>query len=694
MVGSRNINPRSKRKCDGNKSYVQIEIFGEVCYALADSGSPVTLVNYKLVPQKSRHLIKQTSSNLTGANGSKLKVIGSLDAIITFTPETKQFKNEILVVEDLTETMLIGSDFFTQNGCIINFAKLTFKAKNVEVPLLKISKNNSYQSCNVTLTETIQIPAEATANYIKCNLKSKNNRINKRYFFTTSGMFEPAENLLKKKFNIESPSYLINFYKGKGHIQISNPNTHPITIYKNQVLGKMIECNQRTVNFLNTGPETDTHSNTTAGENSGEINTESEKARKLQKLLQKLKLSQLDHLTEEQIKKAEALIEKYQHIFYDEETGELPPARLPEHEILLDTDKPIRAPFRPIPMALKPQAEKLVQDLMNKKIIEPAHKSCYHSPAFVIRRPTPTGVKYRLVVDYRKINAHVIRNSQPLPTIDTITTIWNECAYFSAIDISNAYFQVPLKEGRSREATAASIPGVGYWMFNRIPLGISSAVGFFQGLIERILLGVKNTLRCVCYMDDVATGAITFEQMLDNLDKIFDRLSQVGLLLKPEKSKLFQKELIYLGYKLDKNGLSIDPHKHDTITKMLPPKNKKSTKAFIGFSSFYRKFIKSYAKTIKSLTDLTRKDAKFVWGPEQQQAFEEIKQKLIESPILRFPDLDKKFYLTTDASSISVGAVLAQKSEEGFLHPIAYASNVLSETQQKWSSFQREFYAV
>ena len=145
---------------------------------------------------------------------------------------------------------------------------------------------------------------------------------------------------------------------------------------------------------------------------------------------------------------------------------------------------------------------------------------------------------------------------------------------------------------------------------------------------------------------------------------------------------------------MSNKGLEISPDKTEAITQMATPKNKKEVKSFVGFCSFFRKFIKSFANIARPLTELSKKDTRFKWGPEQQNAFNTIRQKLIEAPILKFPDLSKKFYLTCDASSVGIGCILQQKHDDNFLHPIYYASNALTKPQQKWSSFQREFYAL
>ena len=124
---------------------------------------------------------------------------------------------------------------------------------------------------------------------------------------------------------------------------------------------------------------------------------------------------------------------------------------------------------------------------MDQDIIEPA----FHSPSFIVQRNVGNTKKYRLVTDYRNINCHVIRNYQPLPSIETVTSIWAGCKFWSVADLHSAYHQINLKNS-SRAITATSVPGVSYFQFKRIPLGISSAVGYFQGILEQALLGIKN----------------------------------------------------------------------------------------------------------------------------------------------------------------------------------------------------------
>ena len=592
----------------------------------------------------------------------------------------------MIVAENLSETILIGTDFLSSNSCILDFANLTMTIADTQVPLLWIQnkKQKRPRTFTVLMSKTVKIPPKTIARNIDCRLNRKLDGKRQNVYVNTSGIYHPSEKLLAKKFNTVPPSYILNVHKGKSRIDITNNNDYEIVIYKNQVLGKLEDCKQDIVNLLN-HPQTDeTFESINHVTSTGEIPDFSTT------LFKKLNLDdKLDYLTKDQIDQLKQLVHEFQDIFYNEDTGDLPAANLPEHEIVLDTEKPIRVPYRQIPLSLKGEAEKLVEKMMKQDIIEPSN-SPYHSPAFLIKR----GKHFKIVVDYRQINRHVVRNFQPLPSIDTITSIWHDCKYWSTLDLHHAYFQVKLSE-KSKAVTACSIPGVSFFQFKRVPLGISSAVGYFQGLIEKTLLGLKNNLKIVAYMDDIATGSNSFETMLSNLKLIFTRIRQVGLLLKPEKTKLFEKQIQYVGYELSERGLGVNKQKLEAVTLMEAPKNKRELKSFLGFCSFYRKHIKSHSMIVQPLTDLLKKDTKFIWGPKQQASFETIKQKLVTAPILQFPNLNKQFVLSCDASSTGIAAVLSQKSDDGkSLHPVAFASNMLSKSQSKWSAFQREFYAL
>ena len=140
-----------------NKSYINIRVFNNHYFALADSGSPYTIVNKKIVPsEQMSNLDDSQDFNLSGATGSKLNILGTMICHITIENET--FPCKTLVSENLCETFLIGSDFLTQHCCVLNFANLSFTINNTTVPLLKTSQNKKRsRSFKVNVSKTIRL---------------------------------------------------------------------------------------------------------------------------------------------------------------------------------------------------------------------------------------------------------------------------------------------------------------------------------------------------------------------------------------------------------------------------------------------------------------------------------------------------------------------------------------------------------
>ena len=141
---------------------------------------------------------------------------------------------------------------------------------------------------------------------------------------------------------------------------------------------------------------------------------------------------------------------------------------------------------------------------------------------------------------------------------------------------------------------------------------------------------------------------------------VFQRLRQAGLKLKGKKCSLFQKEVIYLGHKVSKEGIQTDPAKISAVKEWPTPENVHEVRSFMGLCSYYRKFIEHFAEIVRPLNKLTEKNAKFLWSNKCDQSFKELKVHLISAPILAYPSLDHKFIPDIDASNDSIGAVLSQ----------------------------------
>ena len=302
------------------------------------------------------------------------------------------------------------------------------------------------------------------------------------------------------------------------------------------------------------------------------------------------------------------------------------------------------------------------------------------------------GNDYRLLTDFRKLNKHVIRSRQPIPGLEEMLVLWNNCKYYSKMDFAKGFYQTPLKR-ESRHYTATSIPGIGFFQYVKSPLGLSSSPCYFQSLVQKIFMGLTQN-QCVVYLDDILSAHKSFEGMIENLRLIFERVKSSKMLFKPSKCELFKQKINFLGVYLDENGVSPCPEKVDSIKKMIKPANVKGVRSFLGLSGFYRRFVKNYSAIAEPLTRLTKKGVKFEWSPEADVAFESIKTELVNAKLLRHPDMNKQFTLITDASSYAVGAILSQKGEDNLFHPICYGSSVLTGAQRKWSTVQRELYSL
>ena len=181
---------------------------------------------------------------------------------------------------------------------------------------------------------------------------------------------------------------------------------------------------------------------------------------------------------------------------------------------------------------------------------------------------------------------------------------------------------------------------------------------------------------------------------MDHVSLVFKALQNAGLKLKPSKCRPFRKEVEYLGYRLTPDGLLPNAFQTKAVAEFPIPSSLHELRQFIGLASYYRRFIEGFASIAQPLHLLTRKGIKFVWSTACQDAFQLLKEKLVSHPILRYPDFNKDFVLETDASIRGLGAVLNQEQSDGMLHPIAYASRAISQSEANYAITELETLAV
>ena len=213
-------------------------------------------------------------------------------------------------------------------------------------------------------------------------------------------------------------------------------------------------------------------------------------------------------------------------------------------------------------------------------------------------------------------------------------------------------------------------------------------------------LGELNLTYCLIYLDDVIVFSRTEEEHLERMRVVFDHLPEHGLKLKPSKCDVFKTEINYLAHHVSKKGVLPSKKNLEAIAECPPPDTYTKVKSFVGLVGHYRHFIKGFANIAAPLYDLTSRENKdkksehLDLPPEAREAFDRLKAACLQAPILSFPDFSKPFLLETDASGKGLGAVLSQKKSDGRYHPIAYASRIMNETEQRYHSNKQEFLAL
>ena len=225
-----------------------------------------------------------------------------------------------------------------------------------------------------------------------------------------------------------------------------------------------------------------------------------------------------------------------------------------------------------------------------------------------------------------------------------------------------------------------------------LPFGLTSAPATFQRLMEQVLRGL-HWKTALLYLDEVIVIAPDFSSHLQRLEEVLQRLQGAGLKLKPQKCELLQRKVRYLGHIVSADGIATDPEKIEAIEDWPPPQNLKQLQAFLGTAGYYRQYLPEFATIAKPLHELNSKGVEWRWDQQTQEAFDELRQRLITAPILGYPDPGLRYILDTDASDVGVGAVLSQV-QQSRERVIAYFSKTLTPAERNYCVTRRELLAV
>ena len=402
-----------------------------------------------------------------------------------------------------------------------------------------------------------------------------------------------------------------------------------------------------------------------------------------------------ENLSLSELEQANSLLSKWSHIF-SKSFKDLGRATTVEHEIRLTDDVPFKDPYRRIPPAMYEEVRQHLREMIEAGAIRKSN-SPYSSNVVLCRKSDGS---LRFCIDFRKLNNKTVKDAYNLPRVDDAIDSLLGARYFSKLDLRSGYWQVEVRE-EDKHKTAFSVGNLGFFECNRMPFGLTNAPATFQRLMEACM-GELHLQHCLIFLDDTLVFSKTFSEHLERLEGVFDRLAKHNLKLKPSKCEFFTSSVRYLGHIVSDKGIETDPDKTSALETWPVPQNVKALRSLLGFTGYYRRFVKDYSKLVKPLNDLLighptnkaskakRKKVPWVWGYEQQVAFESIIAKLTSPPILAYADFKKPFIVNIDASGDGLGAVLYQV-QDGKERVVAYASRGLRSSERNYPAHKLEF---
>ncbi|KAL7851923.1 hypothetical protein SRHO_G00177080 [Serrasalmus rhombeus] len=408
------------------------------------------------------------------------------------------------------------------------------------------------------------------------------------------------------------------------------------------------------------------------------------------------------------------LIAKYDTVFsrHSLDCGE---ARGFCHRIRLTDDRPFRLPYRRLSPAHYQKLRQTLDEMEEKEIIRKS-SSEFASPLVLVWKKNG---ELRICTDFRWLNARTVKDAHPLPHQADVLAALGGNAFFSTMDLTSGYYNVPLHE-EDKKYTAFSSP-LGLHEYNRLPQGLCNSPATFMRMMLTIF-GDQNFLSLLCYLDDVLVFAKSEEESLQRLEMVFQCLRAHNLKLSPSKCQFLRRSVKFLGHIVSEDGVATDPAKVEAIvnvTEQQLMENDGATpstgkiRSFLGMIVYYQHFIEHCSTLAKPLFQLiagqkkprkgkgakkssqTRRLTPADWTIDCKQALQNLKAALINQALLAHPDFSKPFLLSVDASTSGLGAVLSQlQGGCDTARPIAFASKSLNHAQSKYPAHRLEFLAM
>ncbi|GKB51641.1 putative reverse transcriptase domain-containing protein, partial [Tanacetum coccineum] len=329
-------------------------------------------------------------------------------------------------------------------------------------------------------------------------------------------------------------------------------------------------------------------------------------------------------------------VKEFPEVFPEDLPG-LPPVRQVEFQIdLIPGATPVdRAPYRLAPSKMQELSNQL-QELADRGFIRPS-TSPWGAPVLFFKKKDRS---FRMCIDYRELNKLIVNNRYPLLRIDDL---------FDQLQGSSVYLKIGLRSGyhqlrvRDEDITKTSFrTRYGHYEFQVMPFGLTNEPAVFMDLMNRVCKPHLDKF-VIVFIDDILIYSRNKEEHANHLRIILELLKKEKLYAKFSKYDFWIHIVQFLGHLINSQGLHVDPAKIEAVKNWASPTTPTEIRQFLGLAGYYRRFIKDFSKIAKSLTELTQKNKKYIWGKDQESAFQLLKQKLCEAPILALPKANDDF---------------------------------------------------
>ena len=339
---------------------------------------------------------------------------------------------------------------------------------------------------------------------------------------------------------------------------------------------------------------------------------------------------------------------------------------------------------RSVSYAFREKVELELQRLQNEGTLEPVEFADWAAPIVTVLKKDKSSI--RICGDFSTtVNPVSKVDRYPIPKVCDLFAKLGKGKQFSKLDLSHAYQQVPLDEESRKYVVINTHKGL--FRYTRLPFGIASAPGIFQRVIESVLQGIEGV---IVYLDDILITGSTEEEHLHTLEEVLSRLEQAGLRARRSKCVFMRPSVIYLGHRIDAEGLHPLDDRVRAIWDAPLPTSVSELKSFLGMLSYYSKFLPGMSSTLHPLYHLLKKNVSWTWKEAQAQSFTASKQLLTSSSCLIHYNPMWELTLACDASSYGLGAVISHKMPDGTERPVAYASRTLNAAERNYSQLEKE----